>query len=73
MEAGKPAPLESLEVEEPEGKVPFGYAKPGKATFLGKIYLSLGHMNPAGIQRVYRTHADSFKADGFTFGFTRDV
>jgi len=48
MEAGKPAPLESLEVEEPMGKVPLGYAKPGKGTFSVRIYLSLRHMNPAG-------------------------
>lgn len=52
MEAGKPAPLESLEMEEPMGEVPLGYAKPGKGAFSVGVYPSLGHVNPAGIQQV---------------------
>lgn len=31
MEAGKPAPLESLEMEEPMGEVPLGMPSQGKA------------------------------------------
>lgn len=45
MEAGKPALLGSLEMEEPMDEVQLGYAKPGKGAFSARVYPSLRQMN----------------------------